>query len=91
MDRVVYGQSVELAFTENVFTNSFQVVTSLGLLCTRDLINYHWEIFHQIVLRLNMPKINYLGLDPEYETNTGYWVVEPSYLLASHRLILCWP
>lgn len=38
MDRVVYGQSVELAFTEKVFTNSFQVVTSLGLLCTRDLI-----------------------------------------------------
>jgi hypothetical protein len=53
--------------------------------------NYHWETFHQIVLRLNMPKINYLGLDPEDETNTGYWVVEPSYLLASHRLILCWP
>lgn len=45
--------------------------------------------FHQIVLCLNILKINYRGQTPELCTAIGYWVVL-NCLFASHRSLLCW-
>lgn len=58
-------QSVEFIFVEDAtdFTKDFDEIMARVLLCMQNCISYHQQSFHQIVLYLNMAKINFSSPD----------------------------
>jgi hypothetical protein len=59
--------------------------------CAQGLSSPSQESFHQIVLCLNMSKINYLGPNSQsLSQHQPLSHVEQNHLLASCRLLLCW-
>lgn len=76
----------------HVLYKEFHCSHVLRLFCTQDWMSHHHENFQQIILFLNMPKMNYLGVrGPDFDLHWLLSCVEPNSFLVSCWSLLYWP